>query len=91
MAYFWIEERTISPTLLSLSSSQNKIHIVELESKEEFADFDGVKLNNRSRIFYFFKLYSCLINYLPRVERRLDSRERDYKCKTPSFCSPQLE
>ena len=45
-----------SPTLLAWSSDfENKIRIVELETKQEFANFNGVKLNNSSSgIFYIF-------------------------------------
>ena len=37
----------MSSTLLAwFSGKNNKIRIVELESKQEYANFDGVKLSN---------------------------------------------
>lgn len=45
MIWIWIEE--MSSTLLAwFSGKNNKIRIVELESKQEYANFDGVKLSN---------------------------------------------
>ena len=53
MIEFWIAK--ISPassTRLAWSSHQNnKIQIVELESKKEIANFDEVKLRKATRIF----------------------------------------
>ena len=43
------------PTLLAWSSQySNKISIVELESKQEFSKFDGVKLKTSDGIFPFY-------------------------------------
>ena len=48
----------VLPTRLAWTSLENKIRIVELKSKQEFANFDGVKLKERGfHIFYF----PCLI------------------------------
>lgn len=46
------EESPASSTLLAWSSLlSNKIRIIELESKQEFANFDGVNLRKVERIF----------------------------------------
>ena len=50
------------PTLLAWSSQySNKISIVELESKQEFSKFDGVKLKTSDGIFHFIHINSSLI------------------------------
>ena len=46
LKFFSIESISCNPKLLAWSSYwDNKISIIELETKEEFANFDGVKLN----------------------------------------------
>ena len=49
--FFPIESVSSKPKLLAWSSWNNKINIVEFETKKEFANFDGVKLNTTSSIF----------------------------------------
>ena len=47
-----IENIPSQPKLLAwCSRMNNKIRIVEIEAQQEFANFDGVKLNNIASIF----------------------------------------
>ena len=86
--FFGIEEASsTSPTLLAWSSSRNhKISIVELETNQEFANFEGVKLNTKNGISKLIIFTSHLINYRQSILQLLDSRERDLKHETLSFC-----
>ena len=80
MIQLWIAEiAPVSSTLLAWSSELNKISIVELETKQEFANFDGVKLNNSNSICYFFKLPHH--GYYLSREWRLVSFERNCNTK----------
>ena len=54
-SFFEIENISSQPKLLAWSSHwYNKINIVEIETQEEFANFEGVKLNNTGNIFQLF-------------------------------------
>ena len=47
-SFFEIENISPQPKLLAWSSDMNKIDVVELETKQEFANFDGVNLKRYS-------------------------------------------
>ena len=53
MTSLWIDEISpTSPTLLAWSSIQeNKISIVDLETKQEFVNFDGIQFKNNKGSF----------------------------------------
>ena len=69
------------------SGMNNKINIVELETKQEFANFDGVKLKKPHGIFQLFISDSYIGHNTLRLQ--LDSRERDCQYRISCFCSSQ--
>ena len=90
MNCFSIENFSSKPKLLAWSSHyENNIEIVELETKQEFANFDGVKLYQMDGIFSTYHIYLKSVTVAPRGIQ-LDTCERDCKHSISHFPAPWL-